>query len=221
MSLFYLELNPAAKVKERKTTVSAAIAGKVLPQRNCKRPGPFPARRRERAPSARFTPRAPDHPDGCGASRQIDGWAMKALEIGSSIKLDLRPGAFNSGRCGRQGTRRACRTGMDLERIRSRDSGHCGPPQNRGLLAAAGTGRSRANQRRSSIVNTDLDMSGNIGPLSASELDAVAGGWYSSGVYKCADGKDMWVGNFSLPGGGMIVTSWKDDGKGVSTEVIN
>ncbi len=70
-------------------------------------------------------------------------------------------------------------------------------------------------------MNTDLDMSGNIRPLSASELDAVAGGWYSSGVYKCLDGKDMWVGNFSLPGGGVIVTSWKDDGKGVSTEVIN
>ena len=69
-------------------------------------------------------------------------------------------------------------------------------------------------------MNTDINTNGDIRPLSASELDAVAGGWYNNGWITCNDGKQMWVGNFHLPGGGIIITSRKEGEKGVTTTVV-
>lgn len=60
-----------------------------------------------------------------------------------------------------------------------------------------------------------------IRELSRAELDAVAGAIYTSSWNKCLDGKMMFVSNLDLGGGVIIVTSWKDDGKGVQSTVVH
>jgi hypothetical protein len=61
----------------------------------------------------------------------------------------------------------------------------------------------------------------NVRELSHDEVDAVAGGWFSHGVYETADGKNMHVWNWHLGGGKILIHSWVEGEKQINKGIYD